>query len=231
MTIPTPPHAALDGILRRARHLLLEIDGAVCTLYARKAASLAADELRAILAEQAADIPAAITATADPLAVLAYAAAVSPEHRRTGRSRADPVRTRRCRHSPGRRIQPRRHQQRPRRSPHRRRHQTCSAQAVHAYLDRTSLDELVGLVIGRTGSAAEDDLIGRALSALSADPATCALVARSPAVLNRATAIGVATIAYAPTPATPNLPAAAIGATVTSLADLVLRLRAHPLPN
>lgn len=36
MTIPTPPYAALDGILRRATHLILDFDGPVCALYAHK---------------------------------------------------------------------------------------------------------------------------------------------------------------------------------------------------
>ena len=89
--------------------------------------------------------------------------------------------------------------------------------------------------MGRAGNApdsfAKESLIGRALNALSADPATCALVAESASVLASAQASGIATIAYARTPAVRNLTSARPEATVTSLADLVLRLRAHPLPN
>jgi len=79
MTIPTPPYAALDGILRRARHLLLDFDGPICTLYAHKPVRLAADRLREILAAHLPEAPAAVATTADPLAVLAYAAGISPE--------------------------------------------------------------------------------------------------------------------------------------------------------
>ena len=45
-----------------------------------------------------------------------------------------------------------------------------------------------------------------------------------------AAADGVATIAYARTPAR-NLASAHADAAIISLAELVLRLRAHPLPN
>src|ERR1019366_2913687 len=79
MTIPTPPYAAMDGILRRTRHLILDFDGPVCTLYARKPARLAADRLREILAPHIREIPSAVATATDPLAVLAYAAGISPQ--------------------------------------------------------------------------------------------------------------------------------------------------------
>jgi hypothetical protein len=65
--------------------------------------------------------------------------------------------------------------------------------------------------------------VGRSLRA--------ALVADSASILASTRASGIATIAYARTPAVRNQTSAHADATVTSLADLVLRLRAHPLPN
>jgi beta-phosphoglucomutase-like phosphatase (HAD superfamily) len=235
MTIPTPPYAALDGILRRARHLLLDFDGPLCTLYAHEPARQAADRLRAILATHTPEIPTAIASTADPLAVLAHAAAISPELAEQAEAELT-----RCELNAAATAQPTGYSHdviASAREGHRTITviSTCSARAVHAYLDRASLDELVGLVVGRTGDApdptAKQNPIDRALDALSADPATCALVAESANVLTSARASGIATIAYARTPAVRNLTSAHADATVTSLADLVLRLRAHPLPN
>jgi len=235
MTIPTPPYAALDGILRRARHLLLDFDGPVCTLYADESARLAADRLRAILATHNAEIPAAVATTADPLAVLAHAAAISPELAEQAEAELT-----RYELSAAATAQPAGYSHdviASAREGHRTITvvSTCSARAVSAYLDRASLDELADLVVGRTGdapdSAAEQKLIGRALNAMRADPATCALVADSASLLASARANDVATIAYARTPAVRNLTSAHAEATITNLADLVLRLRAHPLPN
>ena len=234
MTIPTPPYAAMDGILRRTRHLILDFDGPVCTLYARKPARLAADRLREILAPHIREIPSAVATATDPLAVLAYAAGISPQLA----EQADAELTR-YELSAAATAQPAGYSHDVIASA-REGHRTItvisgSARAVLAYLDRASLDELVGLVVGRTGdapeAAAERHLVGRALSALSADPATCTLVAESASVLASARASGIATIAYARTQAVQNLTSAHAEATVTSLADLVLRLRALPLPN
>jgi hypothetical protein len=67
MTNPYPEHAVLDGILRRAKHLILDFDGPVCSLYSPQAAQQAADRLRAILAKakQHFHFPEAIATTAD----------------------------------------------------------------------------------------------------------------------------------------------------------------------
>ncbi|HTE83365.1 MAG TPA: hypothetical protein VK821_01370 [Dehalococcoidia bacterium] len=234
MTNPTTPDAALDGILRRARHLLLDFNGPVCTLYAHQPEHLAADHLRAILAEHAAEIPENIATTSDPLTVLAYAAATSPEL--AGRAEAELTRYELSAVATAQPIA----------SSHdlissaRESHRTitvissCSAQAVRAYLDRASLDEQVGLVIGRKeqdpDSATEHDLIDRALTALNADLATCVVVAESQDILDSASAHSIATIAYARSAADDRGPAQAAAA-IASLANLVLRLRAHPLPN
>jgi hypothetical protein len=79
MNDPAPPFAALDDILRQTRHLLLDFDGPVCDLWAGHPAALAADQLRKLLTDQDIQLPDTIATTADPLAVLSYAAAVSPD--------------------------------------------------------------------------------------------------------------------------------------------------------
>jgi hypothetical protein len=78
MTNPTTPDAALDGILQQARHLLLDFNGPVCALYAHQPERLAADQLRAILAEHAAEIPENVATTADSLTVLPIPSPLAP---------------------------------------------------------------------------------------------------------------------------------------------------------
>lgn len=146
MTNPTPPYAALDGILRRARHLILDFDGPVCSLYAHEPARLAADGLRAMLAAHTPELPSAVATTADPLAVLADAAGISPQLA----EQADAELTR-YELSAAATAQPAGYSHdviASAREGHRTITviSTCSARAVRAYLDRASLDELVGLV-------------------------------------------------------------------------------------
>ncbi|MDQ2873944.1 MAG: hypothetical protein M3Y33_03655 [Actinomycetota bacterium] len=235
MTNPPLPHAALDSVLSRARHLLLDFDGPVCALYTRKPEPPVADQLRAILAASGHELPATVAGTADPFTVLAYAASLGtqlarqaeaeltwqeltavPTARPAGYSH-DLISSAREGHRTITVIS------------------TCSAHAVRAYLDRASLTDLVALVIGRrdyaTDLAAEQDIIGRALIGLPADPAACAVLTTSSEVIKTAAARGVGTIAYTRAPGTDDQVPSRAQATVTSLADLVLRLRAHPLPN
>jgi beta-phosphoglucomutase-like phosphatase (HAD superfamily) len=229
MTTPTPSHVALDAVIRQARNLVLELDGTLCTLYAHHPA----DQLRAILAASTAEIPAKIASSDDPLTVLAYAATVSPElasqaeaeltrQELTAAATAHPtgyshdlVTSAREGNRTVAVIS------------------TCSADAVRAYLTGASLDEHVALVVARVSPhpvATWNDLISRTVVELNTDPGDCAVIAKSSALLESATVAGMPTISYAPAPATGELASAHADATVISLADLVLRLRASPLP-
>jgi beta-phosphoglucomutase-like phosphatase (HAD superfamily) len=228
------PYAALDQALSQARYLLLQFDGPVCDLYARQPDEAAADLLRAVLASHGAHVPDNIRTTADPLAVLDHAQTVSDDLARHAEAEltrheldviqsavpaayADDVIS--SARNNGRTVAI---------------IGTCSTEAMHAYLTSESLDELVGIVIGRTPyttTLTDHDLIAQALSTLAAGPAQCALVAQSESLIDAASSAGVATIAYAPTRATRELPTPRADVTFTSLADLVLRLRARPLPN
>jgi beta-phosphoglucomutase-like phosphatase (HAD superfamily) len=171
--------------------------------------------------------------TAGPLAVLAHAATISPELGRQAEARLT-----RCELSAVATAQPAGYSHDVVSNAHEGQRtitviSTCSAHAVRAYLDRASLNGLVGLVIGRADSVphviAERDLISRALSALSADPATCALVAESGNILDSADRYKVATIAYAHTLAARDSMSAHADTAIVSLADIALGLRAHPL--
>jgi phosphoglycolate phosphatase len=235
MTSPAASDAALHAILRRAANLILDFNGPVGHLQACQTEQAGADRLRAILAQHYAEIPGTIATTTDPLTVLAYAATISPQlaaqvDAELTRLEIDAAIT----------AQPTGYSHDLISSARESRRtvtiiSTWSAGAVRAYVDRASLDEQISHVIGRTEHSAQSvtgrNLISRTLSALSADPATCALIAESADILDSATASGVATIAYVGTPDTRNHGSAHIRPVVASLADLVLILRARPLPN
>jgi phosphoglycolate phosphatase len=112
-----------------------------------------------------------------------------------------------------------------------------SARAVNAYLDRHGLAESVALVVARTSSdpallKPSPHLLGIAIEKLAADPAATALVGDSLTDIEAAHRAGIASIGYANKPgkheAMTNLNA---GAIITSMADLALSLRAHPMVN
>lgn len=110
---------------------------------------------------------------------------------------------------------------------------TCSARAVNAYLERTNLADLVGLGVARTphdpASTSIASLIGRAAGVLDTDASACAVVSTSADIRDAALNTGADVIAYVSASAAPTH--AHAGTAVTSLADLALRLRAHPLRN
>jgi beta-phosphoglucomutase-like phosphatase (HAD superfamily) len=232
MTTPTPPDAALNTIIRRASHLVLDFDGTLCTQYTRQPSQQTADQLRAIITS-AADIPGNVRASGDPLAVLAHAAGISPEiaervEVELTRQELSAVTTAQPTGYSHDLITSAREGNRTVTII-----STCSADAVRSYLERASLDEQVACVCARVsgGTAPSwDGLISQALTELNADPDDCALIARSADVLHSATEAGMPTISYAPVPATGGPASSSTDATVTSLADLVLRLRASPLP-
>ena len=234
MDDPAPPFAALDDTLRQTRHLLLDFDGPVCDIWAALPAALAADRLRKLLTDNDLQLPDSIAAAADPLAVLSYAATISPDlaviaeanltdlelsavpTAQPARYASDVITSARA---SGRTITV---------------ISSCSERAVDAYLVRNSLDGQVGLVIARTTHEPHPptSLTEHAITALRADPAACMLVASSPAIIEAANAAGTHTIGYARTPGDrEHLADTQASAVISSLADLVLRLRARPLPN
>jgi myo-inositol-1(or 4)-monophosphatase len=231
------PHTALDSILSRARHLIFDFDGPLCDLTA-SIPSTAADQLRAILRTgTAADLPAAIATTSDPIDIIARAVAISP--RLAARLDAELTRIEVTAASTAR--------------PAAYVHEALaacrdsgrtpavisrsSAQAVSSYLDKHGLADQVQNVMAIASfppghMQTFPHLLEDAIHALGAIPADCALITATKAGIDTANGIGAHPIAYATTPATSeHLTAAGARCLIPSLADLTLRLRARPLPN
>ena len=78
MTGPIPAASHLDAILARTRHLLLDFDGPICSIFAGLPAATVAGRLRKLLGNHA-QMPGDIARTPDPLEVFAYAATVSED--------------------------------------------------------------------------------------------------------------------------------------------------------
>ena len=76
MTSPTTPGSDLDTIVSRTRHLLLDFDGPICSIFAGLPAATIADRLRKIFGDHA-SMPDDVARTADPFEVFAYAATIS----------------------------------------------------------------------------------------------------------------------------------------------------------
>jgi phosphoglycolate phosphatase len=108
-----------------------------------------------------------------------------------------------------------------------------SAAAVHSYLARHGLDDRISLVIARTNHdpallKPSPHLIIQAVRALNAEPGECGLVGDSVTDIQAARFASVQSIGYANQPGNrERLTAAGAGATINSLADLALTLRAH----
>ncbi len=225
----------LSAILARTRHLLLDFDGPICSIFAGLPASVVADRLRKLFPPDT-PMPASIVDSPDPLEVFAYSAAISgqlaarveaemTELELTAVATAAPtpyvheVMTA-CRDS-GRGVAV---------------VSNNSARAVRAYLTQHGLDDRLAHVIARTSHdpallKPSPHLIGLAVKTLNASPAECTLVGDSVTDIEAARLAGVQSIGYANKPGKrERLTDAGAGTVITSLADLTLKLRAT-LPN
>lgn len=234
MIVPSPD-GGLAAVLARTRHLLLDFDGPICSVYAGLPAAAVADRLRKLLGADL-SVPDRIAGTEDPLEVFAFSATVSGELAArveaeltelevTAAATAEPTpyvheTVTACRNS-GRSVAV---------------VSNNSARAVYAYLARHGLDDRIPLVIARTSHdpallKPSPYLIEQAVRALNADLRECTLVGDSITDIQGARLARVESIGYADKPGKHQLLAqAGAGAVIFSLADLALRLRA-PLPN
>jgi len=232
MTSHTPLGSDLDTILAQTRHLLLDFDGPICSIFAGLPAATVADRLRKLFGDHA-EPPDDITRTADPLEVFAYAATVSTdlaaqvETEMTGLELAAVTTAAptpyvhevvtACQNS-GRSVAV---------------VSNNSAAAVHSYLTRYGLDDRISLVVARTHHdpallKPSPHLITLAVDALDAEPGECTLVGDSVTDVQGARLASVQSIGYANEPGKrERLAAAGAGAVINSLADLALRLRAR----
>ena len=232
------PFADLDDILLQTRHMLFSFDGTICDLFSGLTATSACDHLRKVITDQGEPpLPADVAGTTDPFEVLKYAAdylgqdmAIRAEAELTkledsAATTAVPMpyvddAVRACRES-GRSVTV---------------VSKNRTRAVKLYLSRHEMTRMIGRIVAREvpdmSTVGQARLIERAADELNAEPATCALLCPTVDAIRETETSGVHRIAYVRTAEDrERLAAAGASATITSLADLALRLRARPLPS
>lgn len=73
------PFATVDDILNQARHLLIDFDGPICSLFAGTPTAPIADRLREVIRQQGAHLPQAIENTGNWFEIFSFAASVSAD--------------------------------------------------------------------------------------------------------------------------------------------------------
>jgi phosphoglycolate phosphatase len=231
MTSTIPPGSDLAAILARARHLFLDFDGPICSIFAGLPAATVADRLRKHIPGDI-QLPDHIADTADPLEVFTWSAAISghlaarieaelTDLEVTAAATAQPTPyvhevVSACRDS-GRSLAV---------------VSNNSARAVHAYLTQHGLDDRILIVVARTSHdpallKPSPHLIQQAIDVLEAEPGECTLVGDSTTDVQGAQLAGIESIGYANKPGKhERLAAAGAGAVITSMAELALKLRA-----
>lgn len=233
----TTQDGRLGEIITATRHLFLDFDGPICSVFAGLKPGTVAARLRDLITSHDIALPAEVTATSDPFAVFAHAATISPElaaevEAAMTELEVTAVRTAEptpgvhavitsCRES-GRTLTV---------------VSNNSARAVGAYLTRHALDGPIGVVIARTSPDPDllkpcPHLLQQAIAVSNAEPDACTLVGDQVSDIDAARSAGTHSIGYANEPGKADAFAdSGAGAIVTSLAPIALALRARPLPN
>jgi HAD superfamily hydrolase (TIGR01549 family) len=237
MTPATPPDQELDTILARSRYVLLDFDGPVCDIFAGLPAPTVAERLRKLITGQGVTLPAQIASSLDPIEIFVFSATVSAdlaaqvetemadqEQAAAATARPTPyvheVVTS-CRDT-GRAVAV---------------VSNNSARAVRTYLQLHGLDDRIEFISARTSYdpallKPNPHLIEQAMTGLGASSDECVLIGDSTTDMQAAISSRTNSIGYANRPGKHgSLTAAGATAVVSSLADLVLILRARPLPN
>lgn len=229
-----PPGDTLGAVIGRTRHLLLDFDGPICSIFAGLPAPVVADRLREVIPGDV-QIPDSIADTPDPMEVFSWSATISgalaarieaelAEQEVTAAITAEPtpyldevvIASRES----GRSLAV---------------VSNNSGRAVRTYLARHGLTDSIPVVMARTSHdpsllKPNPYLIKRAAEVLIAQPGSCTLVGDSTTDIEGARLAGVRSIGYANKPGkSDRLTAAGADAVITSLAELVLRLRPVPL--
>jgi beta-phosphoglucomutase-like phosphatase (HAD superfamily) len=241
MTAGSPSGEAVAGILARCRYLLLDFDGSVCDIFAGLPATAVAERLRELITGQGVHLPAEILRSPDPLEVFTYSATVSADlAAQVEAEMADQelaaVATARptpyvddvitsCRDS-GRHVAV---------------VSNNAERAVLSYLAVHGPDDRIELVSARTSHdpallKPSPHLIEQAMTELGAPFAECVLVGDTTTDMQATRLAGIDSIGYANKPGKhASLLTAGATAVVSSLADLILPLRApcraRPRPN
>jgi phosphoglycolate phosphatase len=231
------PATGLDDILSRTRYLLLDFDGPICDIFAGHPAPVVAGHLCKLITSQGIQLPAAIAESADPLEVFTYSATVSADlaaqvEAEMADQEVAAVPTSRpapyvhdvvisARES-GRTVAV---------------VSNNSERAVRAYLAQHGLDDRIDYIAARTSAdpallKPSPHLIQQALTTLAAPADESVLVGDQTTDMQAARLAGIDSIGYANRPGKhAAFTEAGATAIVRSLAELVLPLRARPLPN
>jgi len=226
------PEDKLGAVIVRTRHLLLDFDGPICSIFAGLPAPVVADRLRKIIPDDV-QVPDIITDSPDPMEVFTWSATISDqlaerietgltEQEVTAVATAEPTPyvhevIAAC-HESGRTLAV---------------VSNNSAYAVQIYLTKHGLDERITLVSARTSCdpsllKPSPYMIEQAVTGLTATPSECALVGDSITDIEGARLAGVLTIGYANKAGKHEyLNAAGADAVVASLADISLKLRIY----
>jgi phosphoglycolate phosphatase len=228
----------VEAIIAATRCLLIDFDGPVCDIYAGLTDATVAERLRKVITGHGTtDLPGQVTRSHDPIAVFDYAASISPELGalvETEMTAQETAATATARPVPyvhevitsardtGRQVAI---------------VSNNSETAVRAYLAQHGLADRIDHVSARISPdpallKPSPHLLDRAIATLGADPTGCAIVGDSVTDIQAARAAGIASIGYANKPGKHQaFTAEGTTAIIRSLADLVLPLRARPLPN
>lgn len=192
----------LGELLARTRHVLLDFDGPICSVFADVTSRAVASRLSKILTGAGITPPTEITDTDDPFDVLRYTLAHAPELTATVETafRAEEVaaaataaptpgatETIQACHDTGRTVAI---------------VSNNSDDAVHAYLTTHHLADQIDYISARTPTDAtrlkpHPHLVTQATQALHAEPATCVLIGDSITDIHAAHAAAVPALGYA----------------------------------
>jgi phosphoglycolate phosphatase len=228
----SPDDDRLGEIITATRHLFLDFDGPICSIYAGLTDATVAAQLRKLIPGE---LPETIATTPDPIEVFTYSATVSDELAARVEAEMADLEVAAV----------------PTADPTPYVHQVIASaresgrvigvvsnngpRAVNAYLDRHGLSDGIRLVVARTSHdpallKPSPHLINEAVRGLDADPAATTLVGDSFTDIEAAHSAGVASIGYAnKSGKRERMKELRAGAVITSMADLALSVRAQPL--
>ena len=226
---------SLRQIISGTRHLLLDFDGPICSIFAETPAPAVAARLRAILRAAGVSIPATVAAEPDPLEVFRYAAGLSPETADLAQRALTKLETRAAAGAKptegaadliatagrtGRAVII---------------VSNNSSYAILEYLAKHRIGP-VAAVVGRDDSDHElmkpsPYLVRAAVGILDADPAECAFIGDTTTDILAGRLAGVPVIGYANKPGkTSELAQAGADAVTTDLDEITTALRLAPRP-
>lgn len=236
MTSAGAPVDALDRVLLRTGHLLIDFDGPVCSLFAGTPTASIATRLRTIITGGGVALPPAIRNTGNWFEIFAFAAITGPAlasqveselaalesaAAHTAAPTSDLADVLSACHDSGREVAI---------------VSNNSACAIRTYLDIHELTGQIGAVAARTGHdpailKPSSYLIKQAASELGTVPPACAVIGDSPSDIAAARSAQASSIGYPATPeAIQQLVAAGADAIITTMAGLAERIRGKHEP-